>query len=104
LGAGYASLGSFDGKSLGAGSKVDITGYTIRAGGGLDYYLTPVFSIGAAGTFEVLGLTRPGVELSTDPMVDPMTDPEAAQAEVYAADGSSLGIATTLTAVIGLHF
>jgi hypothetical protein len=37
-------------------------------------------------------------------MVDPMTDPEAAQAEVYAADGSSLGIATTLTAVVGLHF
>jgi hypothetical protein len=102
LGGGYASLGSFTGSNL-AGGSVTIGGYDIRAGGGLDYYLTPVFSVGAALTFEVVGLTRPGVSLQGLQGAGSGT-PQGAQAQVYAVDGSSVGSAFAGTLVLGLHF
>jgi hypothetical protein len=104
LGGGYTSLGSFDAGNLGGGlntDNVDITGYNIRFGGGLDYYVTPVFSIGAALNGEVIGLTRPGVDLGSIQASGSATGTEA---EVAAADGSSLGFGVTGTLVLGLHF
>src|SRR5882672_7213115 len=101
LGGGYASLGSFTGSNLKGGS-VSIGGYDIRAGGGLDYYLTPVFSVGAAIAFEVVGLTRPGVNLQN--LQGTGSTQAGVQAQVYAADGSSVGSAFTGTLVLGLHF
>jgi hypothetical protein len=100
LGGGYASLGNFGSENIGAGlnsDDVDVTGYNIRFGGGLDYYVTPVFSVGAAVTGDILGLSRPGVDVS---------DLQAAEteAEVLAADGSGLGFGVTGTVVLGLHF
>jgi hypothetical protein len=104
LGGGFASLGSFGASNIGGGvtsANVSITGYDIRGGGGLDYYITPVFSVGAAVTFEVLGLTRPGVNLQS---LQATGNSQGAAGEVYAADGSSLGSAFTGTLVLGLHF
>jgi hypothetical protein len=101
LGAGYASVGSFGADNIGSGlnsSDVSITGYDIRGGGGLDIYVTPVFSIGANVTFEMLGLTRPGVTVQ-----QVASGPSNAQ-DVYALDGSSTGSALTGTLVLGLHF
>lgn len=99
LGAGFASLGSFDKNDLGGAqsSGVSVKGYDIRAGFGVDVYLTPVFSIGGNLSGDVLGLTRPGVSPSS------LTTPTTT-GDVYRADGSSLGLGGTLTAVAGLHF
>lgn len=101
LGGGYASLGGFGSDNIGSGLKsanVDISGYYIRGGAGLDYYVTPVFSIGATLTGELIGLSRPGVKQSD------LTQPSGTTESVYLADGSSLGFGGTLMAVIGLHF
>ncbi len=110
LGAGYASLGSFSAGNLGSAlnsAGVSITGYNIRAGAGLDFYITPMVSVGANLTGEMLGLTRPGVDPSKlKSATTTTTTSGAAQAasDVYAADGSSIGAAVSLTGVAGLHF
>ena len=109
FGGGYASMGSFGSGNLGSGlnsSDVDITGYNIRGGFGIDYYVTPVFSIGANLTGEMMGLTRPGVDPSKIQGSASGGTGSAAEAEssVYAADGSSIGAAVTIAGVVGLHF
>lgn len=106
LGGGYASLGSFSAGNIGAGlnsKDVQITGYNIRAGGGLDYYVTPVFSVGASVSWELLGLARPGVD-PNKLSGSGQAGAAGAQAALYAADGSSLGSAFTGSIVLGLHF
>jgi hypothetical protein len=111
LSGGYASLGAFSAQNIGgpAAGDVSITGYDIRAGGGLDIYVTPVFSIGASLTGEVLGLTRPGVSVSklgsgNMGTVNPQGNATATANNIYALDGSSVGFGITGTAVLGLHF
>ena len=116
LGGGYASLGAFDSKNVGAGlnsAGVDVTGYNVRGGGGLDIYLGNVVSVGASVTGDILFLSRPGVDptklAATTGTVQPGQMGTAAQgqalaSEVYAADGSSIGGGATFTAVLGLHF
>jgi len=100
LGAGFASLGSFSASDLGGVSRgnVDITGYDIRAGGGLDYYVTPIFSVGASVTFEILGLSRPGITQVAQ------SGQGASQGDLYKLSGSSLGSAFSGALVLGLHF
>lgn len=103
FGGGYASVGSFDSGNLGGklnSDDVDITGYNIRGGFGLDIYLSSAFSIGANLTGEMLVLTRPGV----DPSKLQATGTSADASQVYQADGSSIGAGVTLTGVVGLHF
>lgn len=103
LGAGYAFLGAMDENNWGGG--VSIKGYDVRGGFGLDYYVTPVFSIGANLTGEVLGLTRPGVNLTAAAAgTGQPSSLDAKSQEVAKADGSSMGAAFTGSAVLGLHF
>jgi hypothetical protein len=103
VGAGYASLGSFNGKNI-ANDAVSVHGYDIRGGGGFDYYLTPVFSVGANVSVDLVGLTRPGVNpQAINPTLT--ASPQGSSGTVnYAADGSSLGMGVSGTAVLGLHF
>jgi len=64
FGGGYASMGAFNNKNLGGSLKsedVDVKGYDIRGGFGVDVYVSNTFSIGANLTGELLALTRPGV-------------------------------------------
>jgi hypothetical protein len=108
FGGGYASLGAFDPNNTNldlTGADVRIHGWNVRGGFGLDFFLTPVVSIGANLTGEILFLTRPGVSASklTSPTETP-TDAEQKAAQLYAADGSSIGTGGTLTGVVGLHF
>jgi hypothetical protein len=94
LGAGFASLGGVDGDDrLGfdAGA-IDASGFDVRLGGGLDWYVNPLLSLGAQGTVELLSLSRSG------------TSAASAVNALYAADGSGLGLGVTLTAVVGVHF
>jgi hypothetical protein len=103
LGGGYAFLGSLNAASWGA-SEVSVKGYDIRGGAGLDYFVTPVFSIGGLLTGELLGLSRPGVSpaaLGAQAGATPLTATQQAAAR---ADGSSLGSALTVSCVLGLHF
>jgi hypothetical protein len=91
LGAGYASLGSFDTDGVRPGS---VSGFDARLGAGLDWYINPLLSLGAQATFELLSLRRAAA-------AQPGTgDP----AQVYARDGDGLGVGVTLSAGLGLHF
>jgi hypothetical protein len=101
LGGGYASVGAFSKDNVGGGlnsDNVDITGYNVRGGFGLDLYLSDTFSIGANLTGEVLFLTRPGVDPSK------LATAGGTTSDVYRADGSSIGSGVTVTGVLGLHF
>ena len=106
LGFGYTGLGSFSGAIQGANDAISIRGFYGRVGGGLDYFVTPVFSLGANFSWELLGLTRP--ELSPGDIQKIKSDPNTKdpnQVETaLSAEGSSYGSAIALTAVLGLHF
>jgi hypothetical protein len=99
--AGYAFLGSMETSNW--GGDVSIRGWNARAGVGLDYYVTPVFSIGANLTGEALFLARPGVTLDASGSTG-TNQLDAASQEAAKADGSSVGAAVTTSAVLGLHF
>lgn len=102
FGGGYASLGSFSSENIGGDlndTGVDITGFNLRIGGGLDIYLSEVFSIGGNVTGEMLFLQRPEVE---EKDLGPLADTKAE--DVYRNDGSSIGAGLTFTGVVGLHF
>jgi hypothetical protein len=101
LGGGYASIGAFSKDNIGPdfnSSDVDISGFDVRGGFGIDIYLSNTFSIGANLTGEILVLTRPGVDPAK------LQSAPASTQKVYAADGSSIGSGVTLTGVLGLHF
>lgn len=110
FGGGYASIGAFNSDNIGSdltSAGADITGFDLRGGFGVDIYLSEAFSVGGNLTGGAMFLSRP------EPKVDPseisgydMLSPEQQKSvdEVYANDGSAIGGALTLTAVVGLHF
>ncbi len=106
LGFGYAGLGSFKSAVSGAADAIAIRGFYGRVTGGLDLYVTPVFSLGASASWEVLGLTRPGLSPEDVQRIkqETATTPQQAKADLLAAEGTSVGSAIALTAVAGLHF
>jgi hypothetical protein len=89
LGGGYVSAALREAGPAAGGRDVDITGWDLRLLGGLDWYLSPAFSLGAALGSDLLFLRRAAVSGASG---------------VYAADGSSIGSSVTLCAVAGLHF
>lgn len=106
LGFGYAGLGSFESAVSGAADAISIRGFYGRASGGLDVYLTSVFSLGANVSWEVLGLTRPGLSAASIKRIqsDPATNPQQTRADLLSTEGTSYGSAFALTGVAGLHF
>ena len=99
LSAGYASLGAVSADDAAQGLDVgDIkaSGFDARVGAALDWYVNPLLSIGAQGSFEVLMLSR-------DATAQPAGVP-AELVEVYERDGDGVGLAVTATGVVGLHF
>jgi hypothetical protein len=102
---GYASLGSFGGANVGPnlrGAGVEVSGYNVRGGGGIDVYLGNVVSVGGSITGDLLFLSRTRVDPSK--LGDPATPDSSLSAQIYAKDGSSVGGSATFTAVLGLHF
>lgn len=102
VGGGYASLGGFDARGALGNAGFDAVelaarGFDIRAGAGFDYYVGPIVSVGANLSGEFLFLSRSALPTTG-------TGTDAALAAVYAQDGSSIGLAGTLTAVVGVHF
>jgi hypothetical protein len=89
LGAGYAKLGSLE------DAGVRAQGYDIRLNVGIDYYFNKTFSLGGAATAELLGMTRPGVDLNRAT--------GSVSEDVYKLDGSSIGLAIVASANVGVH-
>jgi hypothetical protein len=89
LGAGYAKLGSLQ------DAGVRVQGYDVRLNVGLDYYFNKTFSVGGAATAELLGMTRPGVDLNRAT--------GSVSEDVYKLDGSSIGLVMAATAIVGVH-
>jgi hypothetical protein len=87
VGIGYANLGT---DLLPASTA----GYNVRLGGGVDYYVTNVLSVGASLTAELLRLKHSGGALSPFAAADP----------AFADGAYGLGLALTTSAVLGLHF
>ena len=98
VGAGYVALGGFrsDGADTALLSDVGVAGIDLRAGVGLDYYLSNTFSIGVNLGGEVLFLRR---KLTLAAPAD-----GTGSLSTYGDDGSSTGAAFTPMAVLGLHF
>jgi hypothetical protein len=96
LGAGYASLGSFSGElasTLLSAGDIEVSGFNARLGGGLDWYLDPLLSVGAQGTLDLLVLSRSGAGAGA-----------VGAAALYAQDVTSVGLGATVTGVVGVHF
>jgi len=103
LSGGYVSVGALSVHDRVASSDIDIHGWNLRAGGGADVYLSKAFTLGGRLTGDALFLTRPGVD--PEALAEAGTGADAARLQaVYAADGSSIGAALTVSAVVGLHF
>jgi hypothetical protein len=98
VGAGYVALGNIQptGEDAGLLSDIGIAGFDLRAGVGLDYYLSNTFSVGVNLGGEALFLRR---KLALANPAD-----GTGSLSTYGDDGSSVGAAFTPMAVIGLHF
>jgi hypothetical protein len=95
LGGGYARLGAVDDAEDRLGfdpAEVSASGFDVRLGGGLDWYLNPLLSLGVQGNVELLALSRSRAAAA------------GALASVYADDGDGIGLGITLTGVVGVHF
>ncbi|MCU0657262.1 MAG: biotin carboxylase [Polyangiaceae bacterium] len=123
LSGGYSALGSLDKNTLSNQAGATVRGFNIRAGFGLDAYLTDTITLGLLGTGEVTAMTRPGVsasDLDVNKQIEGQgsidtSDPAKAQAQLEAqraeaeakaarVDGSGVGLAGSLSVVLGLHF
>ena len=89
IGGGYAKVGSL------RDAGVRVQGYDIRLTAGVDYYFNKSFSIGGLASAEVLGMTRPGVDLNQAT--------GSVSQDVYKLDGSSVGLAIMASAGVGVH-
>jgi hypothetical protein len=80
-------------------SDISVHGGNVGISGGLDYYFTKWFSIGADGTFDILFLKRPPLPL-------PAGVPASAVAgnALYEQSGSSVGFGLIASGHLGLHF
>lgn len=97
LGGGYVSLGGFEvGSELRPfAGDLSVRGFDLRGSAGVDYYFGSSLSVGANLSGDLLFLSRPRLKGV------PSSDPALAE---YAEDGSSVGGATALTLLVGLHF
>lgn len=103
LGAGYVRFDGFRGSLGDDVESFDIRGAYGRISGGLDFYVTEVFSIGGIASWELLGLTRPG--LGPDEIAGVRDLPPEQQAEqALALEGTSYGSGFAIGGVLGLHF
>ena len=97
LGAGYTSVGAFEGGACGDCdlSAVDVKGFNLRAAAGLDLYLSNTFSVGGNLSGDFTFLSRSAVPAADLGTLDPT---------LYGKEGSGIGAGVAFSAVVGLHF
>jgi hypothetical protein len=103
FGVGYAALGTPSSDGLPSGfdaDQIDVSGVDARLAANLDYYLNPLLSVGARGTFEALAMWRSG----TPQPAAALPDAPLPATSVYSLDGSGVGFGITLSLAAGLHF
>ncbi len=96
VGAGYLNARSFEAEddvyALGTRAEdLAMHGLDARLGGGLDYFVTPVFSVGARLEADFTYLSRAATLA-------------AGSGTIYSSDGSGMGLTTSAFVVLGLHF
>jgi len=90
LGGGFAKVGYREGAFGPSTTDVSTSGFDIRIGGGVDYYLSSVFSVGAALQGDLLRLSHSQASGRTGIVVNQQT--------------TTVGFVVTGGAVVGLHF
>lgn len=100
---GYTTLGGIGDAIDGLQSGLNANGFDVRTGFGLDYYVSKHVSIGALGTFELLGLTRPGVPARDVAALPQSQTVGTAAMRFIEANGSSYGTALALTGGLKVH-
>lgn len=85
---------------------VSIVGYYARASAGLDVRATPVLTLGATASYEVLAMAPPGVGPDSLRGIarDALSNPSEAWAGLRRVSGASYGSALGITGVIGLRY
>jgi hypothetical protein len=103
VGAGYTALGTFT--DLTFDDDISIQGFDVRIAGGLDFFVHDNVSLGAGASWEFLGLTRPGVDVTRlSQQEKDNQNIDQAREDALAAEGSAYGSAVSITARLGLHF
>lgn len=98
LGGGYASVALDEASREGLPGDVRVRGWEMRVGGGLDYFLSRHFSLGALLAMDALFLRRPKLAAA-----DAEAAPSPSTRE-YSRVGRSIGGAFTSSLALGLHF
>lgn len=101
---GYSAVGGISDAVEPIGDSYSITGANVRAGAGLDVYITENISVGADGSAEALILSRPGVPLAELATARQVGSISQAEAEILEADGAATGYAFTVVGGFGVHF
>ncbi len=108
IGAGYAQMANLqDDVGGAAASAISLKGFHARAGAGLDYYVTPIFSIGGDFSAELLDLVRPALskaQVTTIETSKGISSTQAGNAKLLLQSANGLGGTLAATAVLGLHF
>ena len=107
LGFGWTGLGSFNGAVAGDADAISMHGVYARVGGGLDYYLSPLFSVGLAGSIELVHLARAGIstaQIATIKALPSLTSAERDRVDLLGTEATSNGGAFSATGQLGLHF
>ncbi len=90
LGGGFAKLGYHDDRAGAGVPSPSTTGFDIRLGGGVDYYVSSAFSVGGTLQVDLVRLSRGAVS--------------AADGTLLVGEGAGTGLAVTGGALLGLHF
>jgi hypothetical protein len=91
--------GAGDTFSSTAANQVALHGGEVGVSGGVDYYVTPLISVGADATADLFFLARP--RQTPDSAV---TTASAASSPLYSTSGSSAGLGISASLHAGLHF
>jgi hypothetical protein len=108
LGLGYAAMGDLHDTVGGvAAEAIAIHGFYTRVTAGLDYYVTPIFSVGLDLSTELLGLTRPALTEAAVQKIEASPGVSASlksNADLLASAGAGWGGTIAVTGSLGLHF
>jgi hypothetical protein len=108
VGLGYAAVSNLQDTVGGAAaSALALRGFYSRVSGGLDYFLTPAFSLGAAASADLLVLVRPSLTSAQVQLIQANAGVPTAMkmsASLLTSTGTGVGGTIAVTGVAGLHF
>jgi hypothetical protein len=106
LGLGFAAMGNLHDKVGGAAAGIGLRGFYTRADAGVDYYLSPAFSVGVDLSTDLLGMVRPALTTAQVQVIQGAAGLDAAQrasAGLLTSTGTGWGGTVALSAQLGIH-